>query len=67
MRPERALQVIRWLDLQSIETLYLITITLATIRLGIASLPVGRRRSTLERRFEEEAVPAVFGANPALR
>ncbi|HIZ36186.1 MAG TPA: type II toxin-antitoxin system VapC family toxin [Candidatus Ruania gallistercoris] len=62
MRPEPALQqVVRWLDLQSIETLYLTTITLAEIRFGIASLPVGRRRSTLERRFEEETVTLFSG------
>lgn len=61
MRPEPALHVIRWLDLQSIETLYLTTITLAEVRFGIASLPAGRRRSILERRFEEEIVPLFSG------
>lgn len=61
MRPEPALQVIRWLDLQSIETLYLTTITLAEVRFGIASLPAGRRRSVLARRFEAETVPLFAG------
>lgn len=61
MRPEPAAQVVRWLDRESIETLYLTTITLAEVRFGIASLPVGRRRSILERRFEEETMPLFSG------
>jgi predicted nucleic acid-binding protein len=41
-RPDR--QVQDWLDDQAIETLYLSTISLAELLLGIESLPTGRRR-----------------------
>lgn len=61
MRPEPAGQVVGWLDAQEIGTLYLTTITPAEVRLGIKSLPVGRRRSILGRRFEDETVPLYSG------
>jgi toxin FitB len=44
-RPDR--QVQDWLDDQAIETLYLSTISLAELLLGIESLPTGRRRRAL--------------------
>jgi toxin FitB len=36
-----------WLDAQAAETLYLSTISLSELLLGIEALPVGRRRRTL--------------------
>jgi toxin FitB len=44
-RPDR--QVQDWLDDQAIETLYLSTISLAELLLGIESVPTGRRRRAL--------------------
>ncbi len=40
--------VIRWLDAQDPETLYLTAINLAEILIGIALLPVGRRKRGME-------------------
>ncbi len=44
-RPDRRVQ--DWLDAQAIETLYLSTISLSELLLGIESLPVGKRRKAL--------------------
>lgn len=52
--------VVRWLDAQAVETLWLTSIGLAEIRYGIAALPRGHRRNTLHSRFEDEVLP-VFG------
>ena len=52
--------VVRWLDAQSLATLYLSALTVAEIRYGIAVLPTGRRREGLAERFESEVLPA-FG------
>jgi toxin FitB len=54
--PDQA--VVAWLDDQTIETLYLTTVSLGEVRLGIAVLPAGRRRRALHQRFEESVVPA---------
>ena len=51
--------VAAWLDRQRPETLYLTTITLAELLLGIELLPVGLRRSRLEARIN--AVIDSFG------
>jgi toxin FitB len=42
-----------------VETLYVTTITLAEIRVGIAVLPKGKRRDRLSARFENDVLPAV--------
>jgi len=44
--------VLRWLNDQDSETLYLSTITIAEIGYGLEVLPEGRRRRTLTDRFE---------------
>lgn len=49
--------VIRWLDAQAVETLWLTSISLAEIRYGIAVLPRGRRRRSLHERVEREVLP----------
>jgi predicted nucleic acid-binding protein len=41
-------RVINWIDAQSLETLYLSAITVAELRFGIASLPVGKQRDELK-------------------
>jgi predicted nucleic acid-binding protein len=50
-------RVIAWLDRQSIETLYLSTLTVAEVLYGIAVLAVSRRRDELHRRVTEEVFP----------
>lgn len=57
LRPRPDPRVVAWLDAQVVETLYLTTIGLAEVRLGIAALPRGRRRTVLQERFEDEVVP----------
>ncbi|MFT3877120.1 MAG: type II toxin-antitoxin system VapC family toxin [Propioniciclava sp.] len=49
--------VVTWLDAQHPATLYLSAISVAEIRYGIASLPVGKRRTTLADRFERDVLP----------
>ncbi len=53
--------VVSWLDAQIIETLYLTTVTLAELRLGIAVLPRGRRRDRLALQVEDDLLPAFIG------
>lgn len=60
LRPHPKRSVVEWLDAQSVETLYLTSISLAEVRLGIAVLPDSRRKTILHQRFEREVVP-VFG------
>jgi toxin FitB len=45
--------VAAWLDRQDIETLYLTTINLAELLLGVEMLPRSRRRSALEARLSQ--------------
>ncbi len=52
MRPAPMPGVLRWLDGQETEDLYLSTITIAEIAFGICVLPEARRRNTLADRFE---------------
>ncbi|OCQ50843.1 Toxin FitB [Photorhabdus australis subsp. thailandensis] len=53
--------VIKWLDAQPIETLYLSTITVAELRFGLASLPVGKRRDKLQESLEKQILPLFVG------
>lgn len=56
-KPNADPAVLAWIDAQSVETLYLSTITLAEIRFGIAAMPDGKRRTTLHQRLEERVLP----------
>jgi toxin FitB len=47
MKPNPHPAVKAWLDEQAAETLYLSSVTLAELLLGIGSLPVGRRKNAL--------------------
>jgi predicted nucleic acid-binding protein len=49
--PEPA--VVRWLDRQPVESIWIASITLFETRLGLALLPRGRRRQTLESAFDQ--------------
>lgn len=48
LKPRADPAVIRWLDAQAPETLYLTAINFAEILIGIALLPVGKRRRGME-------------------
>ena len=52
--------VLAWLDQQSIETLFLSTISLAELRYGVAALPDGRRKDGLGAALESRVV-SLFG------
>lgn len=54
-RPDPA--VLDWLDAQAIETLYLSTISLAELRVGIAALPDGKRKNSLRKNLDEQVLP----------
>lgn len=53
MRPKPSPQVIEWMDKQPVEDLTISSITVAEIRLGIALLPDGKRKSLLAGLAEE--------------
>jgi predicted nucleic acid-binding protein len=48
LKPRADPVVIRWLDAQEPETLYLTAVTLAEILIGIALLPAGKRKRGME-------------------
>jgi hypothetical protein len=48
LKPRSDQAVIRWLDLQHPETLYLTAITLSEVLIGIALLPAGKRKRGME-------------------
>jgi len=50
-------RVINWIDAQSLETLYLSTITVAELRFGVAHLPAGKRRDELQSSLENQILP----------
>ena len=53
--------VVRWMDAQSIETLYLSAVTVAELRYGIAVLPEGRKRQVLHSGLEQSVLPLFEG------
>lgn len=59
MKPSADARVLRWLDAQSEDTLWISCITLAEVDFGISCLPDGRRRRALARAFDEMLV--LFG------
>ena len=50
LRPAPQARVIAWIDAQPLETLFLSAITVAELRFGVASLPAGKRRSSIDQR-----------------
>jgi len=54
-------RVIDWIDAQSLETLYLSVITVAELRFGVATLPVGKRRDALQTSLENQILPLFAG------
>jgi predicted nucleic acid-binding protein len=51
MRTAPEAPVVAWLDRQPAESVWITSITLFEARLGLALLPIGRRRQTLEAAF----------------
>jgi len=60
MRPQPDRNVLAWLDAQVAESLYLSTVSLAELLLGIESLPAGKRRRALAAALDEHII-ALFG------
>ena len=60
-RIEPAPNVLAWIDLQTVETLYMSAITVAELRFGLATMPEGKRRSLYQDRLEREVLPAFKG------
>ena len=54
-------RVLAWIDAQAIETLFLSAVTVAELRFGIGAMPLGRRRSVLHERLEQEVLPLFAG------
>jgi toxin FitB len=52
MRDKAELVVVKWLDLQPAQSIWITSITLFEARLGLALLPKGRKRQALESAFE---------------
>ncbi len=53
--------VLAWIDAQNLETLYLAAISLAELRYGVAVLPPGQRKETLQKNLEQRIVPLFAG------
>ena len=53
--------VVKWIDAQSLETLYLSAITVAELRAGVALLPSGKRRTGLKESLEKRVLPLFTG------
>lgn len=54
-------RVLAWIDAQAIETLYLSAVTVAELRFGLATMPIGKRRTIYLDRLERDVVPAFNG------
>lgn len=52
MKPEPNAVVRAWLNDQTVETLYLSTVTLAELLFGVAALPLGKRKNMLSSTLE---------------
>jgi len=54
-------RVVEWIDAQALETLFLSAITVAELRSGVALLPAGKRRSSLQESLEKRVLPLFTG------
>ena len=61
LRPAGDAAVLAWIDEQIVETLYLSAISLAELRLGMATLPAGKRKDVLHSSFEQRVLPLFAG------
>lgn len=53
MRPAPDERVLRWLDAQPAESLFLTSVTLAELYFGVAAMPVGQRKTRLSAFVDE--------------
>jgi predicted nucleic acid-binding protein len=60
MRQKPNTQVAAWIDEQAVETLYISAITVAELRFGVATLPVGKRKDILQDSLERRILPLFF-------
>lgn len=60
-RAEPNPEVLAWIDAQTVETLYLSTITVAELRFGLAAMPEGKRRTIYQERLEQDVLPTFAG------
>ena len=61
LRPAPDARVIEWIDAQPLETLFLSAITVAELRAGLALLPAGKRRTSLQQNLEKRVLPLFAG------
>ena len=61
LRPDPESRVVDWLNTQAMETLCLSAITVAELRFGVALLPSGRRKATLQNNLENKLLPLFAG------
>jgi predicted nucleic acid-binding protein len=54
-------RALAWIDAQPIQTLYLSTITVAELRVGIARMPASKNRDRLRERIETQVLPRFSG------
>lgn len=66
LRPTPEPRVVKWMDAQPLETLYLSAVTVAELRAGVALLPRGRRRTVLHDSLEKRILPLFAGRVLAL-
>jgi predicted nucleic acid-binding protein len=61
LRPTPESRVIEWIDEQPLETLFLSAVTVAELRAGVALLPSGKRRASLQENLERRVLPLFAG------
>jgi len=61
LRPAPDPRVVEWIDAQALETLFLSAVTVAELRAGVALLPAGKRRASLQDSLEMRVLPLFAG------
>ncbi|AEG92911.1 type II toxin-antitoxin system VapC family toxin [Ramlibacter tataouinensis] len=61
LKPQPEPAVLRWLDAQDPQTLYLTAVNLAELLAGVGALAAGPRRAGLERAFDTQVLPLFDG------
>ena len=61
LRPAPDNRVVAWFDAQALATLFLSAITVAELRAGVAQLPAGKRRTSLQDSLETRVLPLFAG------
>jgi hypothetical protein len=61
LRPAPDARVVAWIDRQPLETLFTSAITVAELRVGVALLPAGQRRATLQESLATKVLPLFAG------